>query len=165
MSALRVVSLPATTMSTRNISSSSVVSTSSPTSTLGAAEVVARERAVVERLRERGDQVVGRAGIGPARLDELGAHGGVLAERLGRGVEHRVVRVVVPVARHHGVAPLVEPVALIGVEAHQLGDHDQRHVDGEVLDEVEAPAVGDLVDDLVRQLADVVGDGAHPRRA
>ena len=63
---------------------------------------------------------------------------GVAAERLGRRVQHRIVGVVVAVAGHHGVAPLVEVVALLGVEAHELGDHDERHVDGELLHEVAA---------------------------
>jgi hypothetical protein len=35
-------------------------------------------------------------------------------------------------------------------------------VDGEVLDEVEPAALGDLVDDLVGQLAEVVGERSHP---
>ena len=51
--------------------------------------------------------------------------------------EHGIVGVDVAVAGHHRVGPPVEAVALVGVEAHELGDDDQRHVDGEVLDEVE----------------------------
>ena len=86
---------------------------------------------------------------------------GVLTEGLGGGVQRRVVGVEVAVAGHHGVGPPVEAAALVGVEAHELGDDDQRQVDGEVLDEVELAALGDLVDDLVGQLPHVVAELAH----
>ena len=41
------------------------------------------------------------------------------------------------VAAHHVVGPAVHLHALLGVEAHELADDDQRHVDREVLDEVD----------------------------
>ncbi len=125
----------------------------------GAAPVLPGQRALVERLGEDADDVVGRA-VRPAGLDELDAGHGELAARLGRRHQHRVVGVGVAVARHHGVAPAVELLALVGVEAHELGDHDQRHVDGEVGHEVALAPLGDLVDDLVGQVPDVVGEVA-----
>ena len=97
----------------------------------------------------------------PAGLDELGAHPRVLAEGLGGRVQHGIVGVDAAVAGHHRVGPAVEAEALVGVEAHELGDDDQRQVDGEVLDEVALPALGDLVDDLVGQLPHVVAELAH----
>src|SRR3546814_14299776 len=47
------------------------------------------------------------------------------------------------------------------VEAHHLGDDDEGHVDGEVLDEVDLAAGRDVVDDLVGELADVIGERSH----
>ncbi len=66
------------------------------------------------------------------------------------------------VAGHHVVGPAVHLQALVGVEAHQLADDDERDVDGEVLDEVDLAPVGDLVDDLVGQLAHVGDQLTYP---
>ncbi len=123
------------------------------------------EATVVEGLGEHRDQVVGGAvaGLGAWRsaMSSM-AHDGVLAEGLGRRVQHRVVGLDVAVAGHHGVGPAVHLQALLGVEAHELADDDQWHVDGEVLHEVDVAAVGDLVDDLVGELADVGDQLADP---
>ena len=51
-------------------------------------------------------------------------------------MEHGVVGVDAAVAGHHRAGPAVEAEALVRVQAHELGDDDQRQVDGEVLDEV-----------------------------
>ena len=130
----------------------------------GRADAAGRERALVEGVGEDADDVVGRPSARRSSMSSTHI-AGELAERLGRGVQHRVVGVEVAVAGHHGVAPAVELLALVGVEAHQLGDDDERHVDGEVLDEVALAPLGDLVDDLVRQLADVIGELPDLRRA
>ena len=112
------------------------------------------EDAVVVGLGEDADEVVGDR-LAPALGDELDAHRGVLAERGGGGEQRGVVGVGVAVAGHHGVGPAVHLQALLGVEAHELADDDERHVDGEVLDEVDLAPLGDVVDELAGELAHV----------
>jgi hypothetical protein len=51
------------------------------------------------------------------------------------------------------------------IDADELRDHDQRHVDREVFDEVDLAARLDLVDDHVGHLADVRLEPAHLPRA
>jgi len=46
------------------------------------------------------------------------------------------------------------------IEPHELGDHDQGHVDRELGDELDLAAVLDLVEDAVGDLADVGGETA-----
>ena len=76
-----------------------------------------------------------------------------------------VIAVLVAVALHHGVAPLIEVLPDRRIDAHHLGDDDEGDVDGELGDEVDLAPLGDLVDDLVGQLADVIGDLARPSGA
>ena len=119
------------------------------------------QRALVVGVGEDGDEVLGDR-LATALGDELGAQGRVLAEGGRGGDEGGVVGLGVALAVHHGVGPLVELATLLGVEAHELGDDDQRQVDGEVLDEVDLAPIGDVVDELGGELAHVVGELAHP---
>ena len=87
--------------------------------------------------------------------DQLDDHLGVLAESGGGSLQDRVVGLDVAVAVHHGVAPAVHLEALFGIQAHQLADDDEWHMDGEVLHEVDLTSFADGVDRLVGQVADM----------
>ncbi len=62
----------------------------------------------------------------------------------------------------HGVAPRQELVPVLGGHAQVVADHDQRQRGGDVPDEVALAALGHPVDDLVADLADLVGALADP---
>ena len=71
---------------------------------------------------------------------------------------HRVLRVLGP---DHPVAPLEELVPVFLRNTDHLGDHLERHLGGDVDDEVALAGLDHVVEDLVGELADVRLDHAH----
>ena len=72
--------------------------------------------------------------------------------------------VVGTLARHHRVGPVRELLAVLDGEAEHLRDDDQRQRLGDVVDEVALTARRDVVDELARELADVVHQLGDARR-
>ena len=111
-------------------------------------ETLAHFRYQLRRYLRFSEDLTQRAGITPLQYllmlqikgfpGRESANVGELAERLGGSEEDGVVAFGVPVAGHHVVGPAVHVHAQLGVEAHELTDDDERHVDGELLDEVES---------------------------
>ena len=115
--------------------------------------LVERDLARVGRRQQHRDEVVLR--VRAALLEQPDEVRDVLAPRLARRGLARVVGVGA-LAGHHRVRPVREALALVDREAEHLRDHDQRQRLGDVVDEVALAARRDVVDELARELADVV---------
>ena len=124
--------------------------------------LVVEARAVDLRVHEDAHQVVRGRLRAPLRHDAQAVLA-VLEPGLHLGGE--LLRILAAERAHQVVGPAQQPLVVLGLDAEQVADHDQREPRRDVAHELALAALGDVVEDLRADLAHARARSRRPGAA